>query len=322
MQVAAPASACACGGLATPVDVQTTVTGERAIVSLKDGVQTIDLLLDLLSTGQESGLVIPTPGPAEVSKGDRGLFDTLEANIAPKPEYVEDWWGFDGLGSGSDNGVEVLDSVTIGPVEATTLAASDTAGLTAWLRDNGYALSSATRSLLPHYVSAGWSFVAVKLAASETLDGSIDPIRLTFPTEEYVYPMLLSQPAEEAQRLRLYILDDKKMDVAKAVALPKDEGPLNAARKTVWAGPVTDPGLTPLGRYLTVIDLRFDVPAQQIVTDIAIVESTSTDDLIPTIEVVRPVTVLGIPLGSLIVGWSLIGLLLLFGALIARTRTR
>lgn len=317
-----PASACACGGLATPTGAEASVAGERAIVSLRDGVQTVDLLLDILSTSTESGLVIPTPGPAEVSEGDRGLFDTLEANIAPKPVYVEDWWGFGDRGDGAAGGVDVLDVVNLGPVEATTLAASDVRGLNAWLLDNGYAITAETRKQLPHYVNAGWSFVAVKLTSTDVLEGSLDPIRLTFETEEFVYPMRLARAAVEAQNLRLYILDSKKMDVTRSVALPKNEGPINAARKTVWAGPVSDPALTPFGRYLTVVDLRYDVPAQQITTDIAIVESASTDDLIPTIEVVRPVAVLGLPLGTLIVSWVVIGLLLLFGALVARTRTR
>lgn len=317
-----PASACACGGLATPTGAEASVSGERAIVSLRDGVQTIDLLLDILSTSEESGLVIPTPGPAEVSEGDRDLFDTLEENIAPKPVYVEDWWGFGDNGDGAAGGVEVLDVVQLGPVEATTLAASDVRGLNSWLLDHGYAISAETRKLLPHYVNAGWSFVALKLTSDDVLDGALDPIRLTFETEEFVYPMRLARAATEAQNLRLYILDEKKMDVARSVALAKNEGPLNAARKTVWAGPVNDPTLTAFGRYLTVVDLRYDVPAQQITTDIAIVPSASTDDLIPTIEVVRPVVVLGLPLGSLIVSWVVVGLLLLLGALVARTRTR
>ncbi|MGV8884084.1 MAG: DUF2330 domain-containing protein [Microbacteriaceae bacterium] len=322
MQVAVPASACACGGLATPFETEASVSGERAIVSLRDGVQTIDLMLDLLSTSDESGLIIPTPNPAEVSQGDRSLFSRLESTIAPKPVYVEDWWGLDSLNVRPTGGVSVLKVVTLGPVEATTLAASDARGLDTWLRENGFTVSTEMRKQFPFYVKAGWSFVALKLTGTDVLAGALDPVRLTFETDEFVYPMRFSRAATEAQKLRLYILDSGKMDVAKAVVKPKDAGPLNAARKTVWAGSVQDPAFTKFGRYLTVIDLRFDVPAQQIGTDIAIVKSLSTDDLIPTIEVVRPVAVLGVPLGTLVVGWALAGLLLLFGALIARTRTR
>lgn len=294
-------------------------------MSLKDGVQTIDLLLDVESELEDSGLIIPTPTPATLSEGDRTLFSTLEATIAPRPIYVDDWWGFGSIANGTTaTGVRVLDSVAIGPVEATTLSASNTRGLNDWLTDNGYSLSSDTRKELPYYVSEGWSFVAVKLTSvsSSSLSGTIDPIRVTFETPELVYPMRLAAAATEAQSLRLYILDSQKMDVTKAVERTKDAGPLNAARTSVWAGPVSDPTLTRLGSYLTVIDLKFDIPETQIATDISIVESTSNADLIPTVQVVRPIAVLGVPLGSLIVVWSLAGLLLLFGALVARTRTR
>ncbi|TBN56350.1 DUF2330 domain-containing protein [Glaciihabitans arcticus] len=323
LQAAAPASACGCGGLATQPDAEISVSGERAVVSWDGETEQIDLMLDLVSKTDAAAIVIPTPTPATVTAGDSALFETLEETIRPRPVYADDWWGF---GTGRDGApalpsVTVLDRVEIGPLEAVTLAATNSRGLSTWLNSNGFALSPATSKVLNRYIKEKWSFVAVRIANDVPLSGSVDPIRLTFDTTRFVYPMRLSQGAETPQALRLYILDKERVDVTKA-AEGAAAGPLNAGRKTVWAGDVTDPALTDRGTYLTVVDLRYEVPAIQVTTDIAIVPAGTAENVIPTREVVRLVSVLGVPLGSLIVGWAVIGLLILLGALVARTRTR
>ena len=320
LQFASPASACGCGGLAVGSDSEVSVLSERAIVSHADGIEQIDLLLDLESTTSDTGLVFPTPTPATVESGDRDDFDAIEREILPRPVYADDWWGSwsDGDGAGG-SGVEVIDQVTLGPLEATTLKASNSSGLRSWLKKNEYKLSANATKYLDYYVKKKWSFVAVKLDGSSTLTGALDPLRITFETEKVVYPMRLSAAASTPQALRLYVLGDSRVDVVQDTA---EGAPLNAARATVWAGPVDDPTLAKRGSFLTVVDLEWEQPRVQIATDIAIVESPSTDTIIPTVQVVRPIGVLGVPVGVLVVGWAVIGLLLLFGALVARTRTR
>lgn len=320
LQFASPASACGCGGLAVGDESEVSVLSERAIVSHSDGVERIDLLLDLLSTTADTGLVFPTPTPATVEAGDREDFDAVEREILPQPVYADDWWGFaeDGAGAGG-SGVEVVEQVTLGPLEATTLKASNSSGLKKWLKSNEYKLSATATKYLDYYVKKRWSFVAVKLDGSSTLTGELDPLRITFETENVVYPMRLSAAASTPQSLRLYLFGDSRSDIAQDT---RDQAPLNAARSTVWAGPVDDPALAQRGSFLTVIDLAWEQPRSQITTDIAIIESPSRDTIIPTVQVIRPIGVLGVPVGVLVVGWASIGLLLLFGALIARTRTR
>jgi hypothetical protein len=320
LQFASPASACGCGGLAVGDESEVSVLSERAIVSHADGVEQIDLLLDLLSTTADTGLLFPTPTPATVESGDRDDFDAVEREILPQPVYADDWWGFasDGAGAGG-TGVEVVEQVTLGPLEATTLKASNSSGLKKWLKYNDYKLSANATKYLDYYVKKKWSFVAVKLEGSSTLTGELDPLRITFETEKVVYPMRLSAAASTPQALRLYLFGDSRSDVVQDTS---KQAPLNAARSTVWAGPVTDPALASRGSFLTVIDLEWEQPRAQIATDIAIIDSPSRDTIVPTVQVIRPIGVLGIPVGVLVVGWAVIGLLLLFGALVARTRTR
>lgn len=293
---------------------------ERAIISHSDGIEQIDLLLDLKSTTKDTGLVFPTPTPATVEAGDRDDFDAIEREILPRPVYADDWWGSFGDRSGDGgSGVEVVDQVTLGPLEATTLKASNSSGLRSWLKKNEYKLSENATKYLDYYVKKKWSFVAVKLDSSSTLTGALDPLRITFESEKVVYPMRLSAAASTPQALRLYVFGQSRVDVVQDGA---KDAPLNAARVTVWAGPVDDPTLAKRGPFLTVVDLEWEQPRVQISSDIAIVESRSTDTIVPTVQVIRPIGVLGVPVGVLIVGWAVVGLLLLFGALIARTRTR
>lgn len=306
------------GSLARGPQSTAAIVGERAIISHADGVEQIDVLLDVSSPAAETGLVFPTPTPAKLSAGDIAQFDALESLIVPEATYVDDWWGFARSDSG-DSQPQVLDTIQLGPLEATTLRATDRNGLRAWLRDNGFVVSAKTNRLFSHYIDKGWSFVAVKLTASEELTGALDPVRLTFESRDLVYPMRLSAASEEPQYLRLYVLGEKRMDVR----LENSRRHLNAARETVWAGPVTNPQVAQRGSYLTVIDLEWDNPALQIVGDLEMVQLAAQDAVTPrdTI-VVRTIALLGIPVGLLISGWLAIGLAIFFGALVARTRIR
>jgi len=319
LQVASPAMACGCGGLAVGPNSEVSVEGETAIVSYADGVEQIDLSLELLAQTGDTGLVFPTPNPATVTQGDNAEFDAVAEAIAPRPAYVDDWWGFASVRGGDGAEPEIISRVTLGPIEATTLKASDAAGLRKWLSTNDYQMTGAAKSELKYYIQQGWSFVAIKLISDDVLNGDLEPVRITFESSSFVYPMRLSAAAKTPQNVRLYILSDQRADVEKSV---RGGGKINAARNTVWAGTVSDPTLTSRGSFLTVLDLTYDDPKLQVTTDIRIIPSATNDEVIPVIEVIRPIALLGVPVGSLIVGWGLVGLLILFGALVARTRTR
>ena len=301
----APAAACACGGVAPLPGSEVSVGEEHAIVSWQDGVEQIDLLLAVLSSDSEAGLVFPTPSPATVSLGDRADFEALDR--VTRPERVEeyDWWTFQGMGvGGADGGAppQVLDVVQLGPIEATTLAASDTAGLQAWLADNDYQLSPAVTDLLGGYVDRGWYFVALKLTGEAPLDGGLDPLRFTFESDELVYPMEMSRAATTAQTVRLFVFDDHRQDVSFV------DGSEAASASTTWAAPVAGTEVESFGGYLTVLELYFADPQSEILGDLTFADASSDDTTGTERIVVVPLGFLGIPLGWLIVGVALVGL--------------
>lgn len=321
LQVAAPASACACGAPAPRPGTDVIVDKEHAILSWIDGQERIELLLDMLTDADDVGFIFPTPNPATVTVGDRQNFADIEEAIQPRRVVEDDWWGVDVGGDGGSVGAEpqILDQVQLGPVQATTLKASDAAGLTSWLDANGYAIRDEIATLLDGYVESGWFFVALKLTSDVPLEGGLDPIRFTFDSDELVYPMALSKAATTPQLARLYVFQDHRARVA-ALDNPSAASTYGAA---VWAGPAPDavPGL---GAYLTVIDLTFDSPASQVPGDLVIVDNGDDSSLIPEYRVVRPLTIFGVPFGVLVIlgvaagGVILVGL----GLLVARAVRR
>jgi Uncharacterized protein conserved in bacteria (DUF2330) len=276
---AAPAHACACGGLVDQPGGETSVTAETALVVWDGAQETILLRLSTRSDAVDAGLLVPTPTPAIVGLGDEQVFADLSHVTAPRTE--ERWHlfgppllfgsrGADGASAGGpQGGVEVLGSVDLGPLRATTLAATDAGALGTWLREHRYLTSPALTDAVRPYLDEGWSFVAVQLkAVGQALDGDLPPISLRFSSDEAVYPMRMSSIAQETQQPTVYVLAGHRMRRTDPVAS-------GSTRPDVrFAGPVSPAEVTsPLLRqwlattpFLTATSQWLPEPTQ-IVTD-------------------------------------------------------
>lgn len=314
----APASACTCGAIAPAPGAAVDVTSETAILSYADGVENIQLSLGVDSVIANAGLIIPTPSPATVAVGDEALFESLDDQIAPRESYVDDWWG-NMVDPAATPEPTVLATTKVGGLEATALAASDSAGLGVWLDHHGFALTPEVSAQLQQYVAKQWHFVAIALTNESQLDGRLEPIHVSFPTSTLVYPIGLTRATDMERSLRLGVVSDHRVDVVQAGS---SSIPLNAAERVVWAGPVTQKPLAALGSYLTVVDLRFDNPAGQVTNDIGLTFAPNDDAVDRSIMVIRPIQLLGFPLGTLLAVWGALGLLGLLGAIVARSRLR
>lgn len=300
----APAAACACGAPMPPEGMTVSVGEERALVTFDGTTQRIDLVLDMLADGADTGLVVPTPTPAIVSLGESSLFDALERQTRPVVEVVEDWWGSPGDGSAGGAPPTVLSEVDLGPVQAVTLAASDAAGLQDWLAANGYRIDPAVQELFADYIARGWSFAALKLTGEDRLSGALDPVRFEFATTEMVYPLLLSQAASIPQTVRLYLFGEGGMQAA----FPDG----TVAGDVAWAGPVDEASLLQFGDYLTVVEAFFADPANEITGDLTLTSTGEREDYTPVVTRTKYVQVGGIPLGVAITGVATVfGIMLL-----------
>ena len=306
LPVVAPAYACACGAFAPSardgVAESISMDSESSIVYFADGQETIEMRLSVDSITSDTGLIFPTPAPGKASLGDAARFAALRTEMTPEQRVTDDWWSFPNIGLGTsapgsankDQGPSILDQVQLGPIQATTLAASDADGLTAWLDANGYGLNPEVTALLSQYVDKGWYFVAFKLTGSAPLDGELDPLRITFAATEPVYPLALSKAAKNSQYVYLYVFSDHKM----TASFPTG----NMAYLSVeWARSVHDPELQKLGPYLTALVGSFANPATQIDGDLTLAQAR--DD----VEVGTVVwSVNYIRLGFLPMGWALV----------------
>jgi hypothetical protein len=230
LALAAPAQACACGGVLDQPGGDTSVSSERAVVVWDGTQETILLRLSTRSEAVNAGLLVPTPTPADVELGDDQVFIDLAAVTAPRTEERRHLFGppllfGDGGGDGASaggpggSGVEVLGTVELGPLRATTLTASGGTALSSWLRDNRYQTSPAFTEAVQPYVDEGWSFVAVQLnAVGQTLAGDLPPISMSFASDEAVYPMRMSSIAEETQQPVVYVLAGHRMHRTDPVA--------------------------------------------------------------------------------------------------------
>ncbi|WP_067704603.1 DUF2330 domain-containing protein [Nocardia jejuensis] len=266
--LAAPAFACACGGVATPGGVGAHVADETALIGWDGTQETIVMRLGLQSGGDKAALIVPTPAPATVSAGSRDTFTELTRLTAPSIVVDKNWelgGGFGGADTaGAPGGPTVLGRVDLGPLEATTLTGGDLSGVRQWLQENGYVMRPEVIATLQPYLDDKWAFVAMRLTGDKPLTGELDPVRLTFAADRPVYPMRMSSAATQVQTVHLYVLGPHRIERNDA----------DSATQTVavsFAGRVSDPTDPELARlsadghdYLT--EMRVVIPRPERIT--------------------------------------------------------
>ena len=330
--VAPPAMACGCGGVVAQPGTQTSVSREVALVTSDGSTESISMQLSMESTAEDLGLLVPTPSPATVTLGDRQVFADL--SYAARPRRVEDFHLFGppalfdsrdnassgGAGStGGASGVTAISTVNLGPLEATTLRADDSAALQAWLEKHDYQLRPGLEAQLDPYIAEGWSFVAVRLTQQgKSLNGVLPPVVMTFASNSLVYPMRMSRAAAAAGSVRTYVLGEHRVQRSDPTATTGSAEVVFAG--TVERGAVQSAALaTTLASapYLTVVDQYFAQPSTQIVSDLTFAQAAT--DL--PVNQTYTVDTYGIPIDVAILGLlMLIGLVLLVWRVMARRR--
>ncbi|MBH0780639.1 DUF2330 domain-containing protein [Nocardia bovistercoris] len=303
----APASACACGGVVSPGNAA-AVQDEVALAGWDGRRETIVMRLGLEAESDRAALIVPTPSPARVSAGTAQTFAELARLTAPEIVTERRWFDTDDFRDGATAAAPgggaptVLEQVRLGPIEATTLAGGTLDGLRAWLAANGYEMRPEVVATLDPYLKENWSFVAVRLTGEgTTLRGELDPIRLSFDSERFVYPMRMSSAARDPQSVRLYLLGEHRMRRSDVDA----EKQYNNVEFAGRIGDSTDPQLRELaadGRdYLTEITVGIHQPAA-ITSDFTFTAAPSDDGYRKRITLVDHVEIAGFPAGTVILG--------------------
>lgn len=245
-----PAHACGCGGMVSQEGERIAVEQETSAVRWDGGTEEIVMRLNVSGDASEAAWVMPVPNRASVKLGERELFDQLERLTAPVDRERHYFWprpgdwprsrddgGEMGQPPGEANRpVDVVGRERLGPFDVVRLTATDPAALEGWLSDNGFDLPERIARELKPYVDNEWEYVATRLAPrtdsagrdgggsdrgsangdgasqSDVLRGDLDPLHISFASDELVYPMRLSRAAEKPQSLRMYVLSPHRME--------------------------------------------------------------------------------------------------------------
>jgi len=314
------ANACGCGGLLPLPETTVSSSNEKALIWWDGETQTIELTFDVTSDAATAGLLIPTPGPAELSAGDLRTFALAEATIHPTVTIQDDWWGLDHVTPDPERiERDVIETVDLAAFQPQTIPASDTAAVAAWLAAGGYVVSEDLQGALNTYANYGWSFTAIRLDAQAAIDGHIPPVRLTFKTSNLVYPMRLARYEAAPQQVRLYVFDEHRNDVVQSGSPTLG---IDGRTDLLYSGEVQDTRLRAMGPYLTAYDVVYDDPENDITSDIGFYESLNDNDYLPRATEYRTISLLGVPVGTLIVGWLLVGAIVAFAHFRGRRRAR
>lgn len=170
--------------------------------------------LDVVGQANEAAWILPVPARAEVKLGDPELFHALYEWTQPLVEERRRHAmpGFGTTSEGTMVGarpVTVLERLDLGPFDVSNLAASDANALVEWLQENSYSFPPELAAVLQPYVEQKWYYVAVRLqttAAGRPLEGALNPLSVTFPSDQIIYPMRATALAPAAMPVTLYVL--------------------------------------------------------------------------------------------------------------------
>lgn len=249
--LATPVEACGCGAY-IPRGGNASASQERALIHWDGQTEQIIMELGVEGRSDEAAWIVPVPAPATVQLGDSKLFEELHELTKPRVEYqfTLGMQGDEAAGSaqgaaGAPPPVTVLERQTLGPLDVSTLAATDAAALSNWLATNGYTFPRRLEQVLQYYVDNEWFYVAVKLvpgADGQSLTGTLDPLWLTFDTPQIVYPMRPSSLARDSLSVVLYIVADHRVENP----IPSVSGIASDVTYADWIDPATLDASSPL----------------------------------------------------------------------------
>lgn len=115
-----------------------------------------------------------------------------------------------GLGGYKDNSTKVWQSGQVGAFDYVVITATTADDMLDWLNKNGFKVPTAARSVVGHYVTLGWYFVAMRVSVKAASSGDVPAttvLRLGYPAKEVRYPlrMVSLSPAAKTS-IELYLV--------------------------------------------------------------------------------------------------------------------
>ena len=163
--------------------------------------------------------VVPVPNKPEIAVTDAELFRELSDFTAT--EFPGGGGGFGcfyyGAAGPPEDGVDVIEEKVVGPYATAILSATNATALADWLNANGYIFPEDGEEIVSEYIEKEWYFVATKINAIDEdtgyalAEGAIEPIVLSFASDEIVYPLRITSLSATEPQVLLYVFADHIM---------------------------------------------------------------------------------------------------------------
>jgi len=186
---------------------------QKAIILYENNREDLILAVKYEGNADEFAWVIPVPNYPDIDVSDPDLFWEL-SQITTEDLPVR-------LGCARfvplplSPAVEVLERTIIGPYDVAILSAQDPTALVDWLNSNGYSFPEEGEKILDDYITKEWYFVATRINTGEEATGlatgTIEPLKLSFESDEIIYPLRITALSSKASEVLLYVFADHKV---------------------------------------------------------------------------------------------------------------
>jgi len=217
------------GCILPPLDGDVSEGSQEAFIAYDPDTRTEDLVLRVGFQGdrRDFAWIVPVPSLPVLEEAD--VFFFTQCRLLTRPIYRQ---RDEGLGCRSTRpgndvapaGVEIYDEQRVGIYQTLTLGASEADALADSLERWGYLHDRnrrETRAALQTYIDRAWYFVAMRVDSTSLpfrppgyiWYGYLQPIRLTFASDEIVYPMRISAiSSREEVGLTMYVCAPHRME--------------------------------------------------------------------------------------------------------------
>lgn len=209
-------------------------SAQKAVILYGNSTEHLILSVSFESDAEDFAWVIPVPAKPEIGVTDPDLFWELSDFTATESPGGGGGFGCLGATEGDteEEGVDIIEEQVVGPYATAILSATNATALAGWLNANGYIFPEEGEEIVSEYIEKEWYFVATKInamvdidlvgyeeeveeEASEALaEGAIEPIILSFTSDEIVYPLRITSLSTRnvtSPEVLLYVLADHAM---------------------------------------------------------------------------------------------------------------
>ncbi len=208
-------------------------SAQKAVILYGNSTEHLILSVSFEGDAEDFAWVIPLPDKPEIAVTDPELFWELSDFTATAIPGGKGGFGclgrFEGTTPGDQEGVDVIEEQVVGPYATAILSATNATALADWLNANGYVFPEEGEEIISEYIEREWYFVATRINAMVDVDlfgyeeeveeepiaalaeGAIEPIVLSFASDEIVYPLRITSLSATSPEVLLYVLADHVM---------------------------------------------------------------------------------------------------------------